>query len=144
MFQTHVARIAVALRCAGKAECFAATLTLTPDAAARNVETYIKDVGSWTPDEKLGLVEAEIERGMIELGKLGAAASAYTETLLDHASSDDRIIRQSILLALPKLAKRPCPSCIAKLDKALVAGEGKTTLGDLNLETTILRNYFSR
>ena len=31
----------------------------------------------------------------------------------------------------------------AKLDAAIRAGEGKTTLGDLNLETTMLRNYFA-
>src|SRR5205085_1021439 len=59
------------------------------------------------------------------------------------AKSDNRIIRQSILLALPKVATVPCNSCEAKLDAAIKAGEGKTTLGELNLETTMLRHYFS-
>jgi hypothetical protein len=31
---------------------------------------------------------------------------------------------------------------VTKLDEAIKAGEGKTSLGDLNLETVILRNYF--
>ena len=66
-----------------------------------------------------------------------------TDTLLDAAKSDVRLIRQSVLLALPKIAKIPCTNCESKLDAAIRAGEGKTTLGDLNLETTMLRNYFS-
>jgi hypothetical protein len=80
---------------------------------------------------------------MLEIGKKGAAASNLTDTLLDAAKSDNRLIRQSVLLALPKVAKVPCGNCEAKLDIAIKAGEGKTTLGDLNLETTMLRNYFS-
>jgi hypothetical protein len=32
---------------------------------------------------------------------------------------------------------------VAKLDAAIAAGTGKTTLGDLNLETTMVRNYFA-
>ena len=43
----------------------------------------------------------------------------------------------------PKIAKVPCSNCETKLDAAIKAGEGKTTLGDLNLETTMLRNYFA-
>ena len=51
--------------------------------------------------------------------------------------------RQSILLALPKIARVPCANCETKLQVAIKAGEGKTTLGDLNLETTMMKNYFS-
>jgi hypothetical protein len=46
------------------------------------------------------------------------------------------------LLALPKLAQAPCDVCVAKLDAAFKAGEGKDTLGDLDLETLIVRAYF--
>ena len=35
------------------------------------------------------------------------------------------------------------PSCVTKLDAAIHAGHGKTTLGELNLETTVVRNYFA-
>jgi hypothetical protein len=80
---------------------------------------------------------------MLEIGKQGPNAAQYTDQLLDAAKSDNRLIRQSILLALPKIAKVPCNNCEAKLDAAIKAGEGKTTLGDLNLETTMLRNYFA-
>jgi hypothetical protein len=143
MFQTHIARIEVALRCKEDLACYAGTLKLTPDDAAKNLGAYIKDIKDWTKDEKLGLLEGNIERAMLELGKKGQKATAHTDLLLDNAKSDNRLIRQSILLALPKIASLPCNNCEAKLDAAIKAGEGKTTIGQLNFETTMLRNYFS-
>jgi len=143
MFQTHIARIAVAIRCKDDVNCYAGTLKLTPDESAKNLTPYIKDIKEWTADEKAQLMEGEIERAMLELGKKGQGATQFTEQLLDAAKSDDRLIRQSILLALPKVAKIPCANCESKLDAAIKAGEGKSTLGDLNLETTMLRNYFA-
>ncbi len=143
MFQTHIARIEVGIRCKQDLNCLVATLKLKPEEAAKNNAKYIKDIKDWTEDEKKGLVEAGVERAMLDIGKQGAKAAALTDTLLDAAKSDVRLVRQSVLLALPKIAKIPCANCEAKLDAAIRAGEGKTTLGDLNLETTMLRNYFS-
>ncbi|MBA3498873.1 MAG: hypothetical protein H0T65_00770, partial [Deltaproteobacteria bacterium] len=143
MFQTHIARIEVALRCKEDLACYAGTLKLTPDDAAKNLGVYIKDIKDWTKEEKLGLLEGNIERAMLELGKKGQKATAHSDLLLDNAKSDNRLIRQSILLALPKIAPLPCNNCEAKLDAAIKAGEGKTTIGQLNFETTMLRNYFS-
>jgi hypothetical protein len=143
MFQTHIARIGVAIRCKQDMACYANTLKETPDDATKNLTPYIKDIKDWSKDEKLGLLEGEVERAMLELGKQGQKATSFTDQLLDAAKSDNRLIRQSILLALPKIAKVPCANCETKLDAAIKAGEGKTTLGDLNLETTMLRNYFA-
>jgi hypothetical protein len=143
MFQTHIARIEIGLRCKDDLNCYASSLKLTPDTAAKNLEPYIKDIKDWTKEEKLGLLEGNIERAMLELGKKGQKASAHTDLLLDNAKSDNRLIRQSILLALPKIAAVPCQNCETKLDAAIKAGEGKTTIGQLNFETTMLRNYFS-
>jgi hypothetical protein len=142
MFQTHIARIEIAIRCKQDLNCYAASLKLTPEAAAKNNAPYIRDIKDWTKDEQLGLVEANVERAMLEIGKRGTKAAALTDTLLENAKSDNRLIRQSILLALPKIAAVPCASCEAKLQAAIRAGEGKTTLGDLNLETTMMKNYF--
>jgi hypothetical protein len=141
-FQTHIARIEIAIRCKQDINCYAASLKLKPADAARNNTPYIKDIKDWTADEQLGLVEGNVERAMLEIGKRGQKASALADTLLDSAKSDDRLIRQSILLALPKIAKVPCGNCEAKLQDAIRAGEGKTTLADLNLETTMMKNYF--
>jgi hypothetical protein len=143
MFQTHIARIEIAIRCKQDKACYVGALKLKPEESAKNVAQYIKDIKAWTDDEKKALVEANVERAMLEIGKMGAKAADLTDTLLDEAKSDVRLVRQSVLLALPKIAKIPCTNCETKLDAAIKAGEGKSTIGDLNLETTMLRNYFS-
>lgn len=142
LFQTHIARVDIAIRCKD-VNCYAAALKLKPADAAKAEAGSIRDIKDWTADEQLGLVEASVQRAMLEIGKRGKAASALTDTLLDSAKSDNRLIRQSVLLALPKIAAVPCTSCEAKLQDAIRAGEGKTTLGDLNLETTMMKNYFA-
>jgi hypothetical protein len=142
MFQSHIARVEIAIRCRQDINCYASALALKPADAARNNATYIKDIKAWTPDEQVALVEASVERAMLEIGKRGTKASALTDKLLDSARSDDRVVRQSVLLALPKIAAVPCANCEAKLQDAIHAGEGKTTLGNLNLETTMMKNYF--
>ncbi len=143
MFETHIARIEVALRCKNDKGCFAGVLKSSGDEAAKNNTSYIKDIADWSKEEKTGLWEGEVERAMLEIGKMGPKAADLADTLLDAAKSDERLVRQSILLALPKVAKIPCGNCEAKLDVAIKAGEGKSTLGDLQLETTMLRNYFA-
>ena len=143
MFQSHIARIEVALRCKGDMNCYAGTLKQTVDDAVKNCTPYIKGLDKWSKDDRGTLLDGEVERAMLEIGKQGAKAAALADPLLDAAKTDDRLIRQSILLALPKIAKVPCANCEQKLDAAIKAGEGKSTLGDLNLETTMLRNYFA-
>ncbi len=143
MFQGHIARVEVAIRCKQDINCYASTLQLTPADAAKFNAAHIRDIKDWTVDEQqLALVEASVERAMLEIGKRGTKASALTDKLLDSARSDSRLIRQSVLLALPKIAAVPCANCEAKLQDAIRAGEGKTTLGNLNLETTMMKNYF--
>jgi len=143
MFQTHIARIEVAMRCKQDVNCYAGTLKQTVDQSVKYLAPHIKGVESWSKEDKAGLLDGEVERAMLEIGKKGQAANGLTDTLLDAAKTDDRLIRQSILLALPKIAKVPCANCEQKLDAAIKAGEGKSTLGDLNNETTMLRNYFA-
>ena len=136
------ARIQIAIQCKQDVNCYGNTLKLKPDDAARANAGHIRDMKDWTADDKLGLLEGTVERAMLEVGKRGQKASGLTDALLDSAKNDNRIIRQSVLLALPKIAKVPCSNCEAKLQEAIRAGEGKTTLGNLNLETTMMKNYF--
>lgn len=143
LFETHIARVQVGIRCRDDLDCYAGTLKLKPEDTKAFVKQYIPDIEKYTKDELTRLLEGTIERAMLELGKRGTKASKHTEALLDAATSDNRLIRQSILLALPKIAAVPCATCEAKLDAALKAGEGKATLRDLQLETTMMRNYFS-
>lgn len=143
LFEFHIARIETGARCKDNLDCYADTLKMKPEDTKKHVAPYIPEIEKFTKDELQQLLEGSIERAMLELGKRGQAASKYTDLLLDNAKSDNRIIRQSILLALPKIAKIPCETCEAKLDLVLKAGEGKNALRDLNLETTMMRNYFS-
>ena len=143
LFEEHIARIQTGIRCKDDLDCYAATLKLKPEDTKQYVKNYIKDIESFTKEELVKLLEGNVERAMLELGKRGQKAGKYTDLLLDNAKSDNRIIRQSILLALPKIATIPCANCEAKLDAALKAGEGKNMLRDLQLETTMMRNYFS-
>jgi PBS lyase HEAT-like repeat len=167
MFETHVARIEIYVHCHGQSDaaaCYAKTLDAvtdkkdkaSKDAAkkaqdeiAARVGKYVKTLGStkgdnvWTENDKKGLVAAEIERAMLELGKMGHQAESQTGVLLDSAASADRLVRQSVLLALPKIAKLPCAECKTKLDTAIKLSKGKSELAQLNVETIVLRNYFS-
>ncbi len=141
VFETHIARIEIAMRCGTSAECYGKTLDATFDQIQGGLSKYI-NFADYTKDDKDEILAAQIERAMLELGKMGPAAASQTDLLLDKVKSDDRIIRQSIQLALPKIAGKQCKQCGAKLDAAIAAGEGKTTLGDLNYETTVLRSYW--
>ncbi|HTJ44215.1 MAG TPA: HEAT repeat domain-containing protein, partial [Kofleriaceae bacterium] len=142
-FETHVARVEVYIHCKGNAKCFADALDAKPDEIAVRVGKYVKTINNklpagqkdprsiddvWTDNDKKGLVAAGVERAMLELGKMGEGARDQTAALLDHAKTEDRLVRQSILLALPKVAPKPCPDCEAKLDAAIKVGSGKSEL----------------
>lgn len=146
MFLTHIARVEVGMRCGDDAKCLVATLDETVSGARQKLAPLMKDVDdkleTWTADELAGLVAANVERGMIELGKQGPATAAFTDALLDHVATTNRTSRAAILLALPKIAKLPCLECGAKLDAAIAAAEGQVTLADLTEQTRLLRSYF--
>ncbi len=142
MFHAHVARIEIAIHCKDDVACFGATLTQSESELVARIKRHVPDVDTWTKEEQHGLFEASVERAMLEIGKRGVAVAELTDALLDATTSEDRLVRQSILLALPHIAKLPCPSCVTKLDAAIKAGEGKPALEARNLETTLVRNYF--
>lgn len=143
MFQAHIARVEVAVRCQQDVACYGETLEATPDDIAKHVAPYIKDVDSWSQDERVALYEAAVDRAMLELGKAGPAATQLTDLLLDHAKSDNRMVRQAILLALPKIAKLPCATCDAKLDAAIKAADGNDSLAQVVLDTKLVQAYFA-
>lgn len=147
LFQTHVARIELAIRCKNERmaveACYLAALRTTPDEVAREVKKYIADVDSWSAEEKLGLAEAYADRAMVELGKRGPLAEDKLAHVLEALANEDRLVRESILNALPAIAPAKCPPCIAALDAALEAGRSKTYLAALQIETHVMRNYMA-
>lgn len=142
VFEAHIARVEIAIRCGTNADCYAGALTATFESVKGDLGKHLAGVDALNDDEKKELLAAQIERAMLELGKMGPAAAAQTDKLLTAVKSTDRIVRQSVQLALPKIAGKDCKDCGARLDEAIAAGEGKTTLGDLNYETTVVRSYW--
>lgn len=139
MFQTHVARVELAVRCADSIDCYASALRTTAADAVLQLRAHIPDVDTWSDDDKQGLVEAYVDRAALELRK--RKATTKLDALLDALASEDRVIREAILLALPRLAPTSCAACITKLDAALEAGKSKPYLAPLQVETQIVRNY---
>jgi hypothetical protein len=145
MFQHHIARLEVAIRCKDELACYAAGLQLTTDDAARNVAPYIVDVAAWTGDEKRELAAAAVERAVLEIGRRGAGPKApeLTTALLDLLASDRRAVRQSVLLALPRIAPPPCPVCAEQLERAIELAVRRATHIDLAPEARVLHAYFA-
>jgi hypothetical protein len=143
LFQAHIARIAVAIRCKRDLACYAATLGRTPELAFTDVRPFLADASAFTADDKVALREAEIDRAMVEIGKRGPAAASFVPQLLDATASEERLVRQAALLALGKIAPVPCETCRARLAEVMAASEGKTALADLLVEMAILRNRFA-
>jgi hypothetical protein len=137
-----VARIEVARRCKRDTACYAATLTATPTDVIARLGSEISDLETWTEDEIDALRAVQIERAMAQLGKRGSDASAHVTDLLDALDEQDRIVRQSVLLALRRIAPVPCTECEQRLSAVVEAEAGQTAMADLRLETEIVRNYF--
>jgi hypothetical protein len=139
MFQSHVARVELASRCAADTKCYAAAIALDVNAAVALVKPLLPGVETWTEEQKQALVEAYADRALLELGK--RKATDQLDAVLAGLASENRFVREAILLVLPKLAPSPCPACITKLDAAIESGVGKTHLAALQIETEVLRNY---
>ncbi len=142
VFETHIARIEIAVHCNGDAACLAKSLIQTPEEVFGRVKEFINPAG-YTEDDKKELKVAEVERALLDLGKMGPKAASQLPVLLEGVKSKDRLIRQSVLLALPKIAEKSNQETVKALDAAIKAAQGDTTLNELNVETEVLRSYFS-
>jgi len=132
MFQAHIARIEIAIKCKQDLACYAGALK----GADVNVKKYIPDLAKWTRDEKRALHTAQVDRAILELGKQGAKAADATDAVLAAAASDEPEIRDAALLALPKIAPSPCADCITKLDEIVRAAKEPDPPAEL------VREYF--
>lgn len=99
-----------------------------------------KDVENGKP----GLPRAE--RALLELYKLGPAAGGALKILLEEAGTSVRVVREMILIALPRVAGTPekaCDECEKRLALMLASQQTQTTLDALNNETRVIQNYFA-
>lgn len=111
----------------------------SPDAVATCLAGHLSapDVSMGKP----GLPRAE--RALIELGKMGKKAQAAVPVLLEHVDSSERIVREGILLALPRMVDLPCKPCTERLKQVIKDQEKQTTLDLLNAETRVVMYWFS-
>jgi hypothetical protein len=93
-FEAYAAAIDLVKRCAGDGACLVAALDLSP------------------PDP------AQAERALRELGRLGAAARPQLPRVLQALADPDAATRNAALAAIPRIAPRPCPDCVAAIDEA--------------------------
>jgi HEAT repeat protein len=146
-FENHIARVEVAIHCAGKVECLIGTFDAKADVIFERLQEKklidVKDPKDWSEGEREDLKVSQIERAVLELRRLGPKAAPQLSKLLDKAKSPDRLVRQSVLLAVPRIASLPCDECLKKLDEAIAAGQGKQELAELNYETELVRDYYS-
>jgi hypothetical protein len=107
----------------------------------------VTDASAWTAAERKELVDAEIERAVLELRRTGRAASGQVPALLAQIATperlDDRLVREAVLLALPRIAALPCDACRDELAAVVEAGQGKAELNELTYETSLLVAYYT-
>ena len=95
-----------------------------------------KDVQAGKP----GLPKAE--RALVELFKMGDKGRPALDALLKQSDSSERILRDGINLALPRIAPKPCKQCIDRLGQVIESQSGQSTLDELTNDTKIIYNYF--
>ncbi len=151
-FEMNLARVYARLQCSDAA-CFAKLLDKEPKELLSDLGKYIDDGDVWKESEKSSLYQAMAERSLVEIAKSGKAASAVLETLLGdkaegsarnkHIKSTKRIVRQAMLLAIVKIAPRPCEVCVTVLDKVVNDQRGQSTLKALTADTRVVASYFT-
>jgi hypothetical protein len=103
-------------------------------AMAKTIEA--KDVDAGKP----GLPKAE--RALLELSRLGPKASAAKDVLLKNMDTQVGIVREMLLLTLPRVVAIPCDDCAKKMGQIIDQQSKQTTLDRLTGETRIVKNYF--
>jgi hypothetical protein len=102
---------------------------------------YAKKIGDKDVQaNKPGLPKAE--RALVELFKMGDKGRPALDELLKHADTSERILRDGINLALPRIAPKPCKPCADRLGTVLEQQSSQTTLDALNDDTKIVYHYF--
>ncbi|MBI4510793.1 MAG: HEAT repeat domain-containing protein [Deltaproteobacteria bacterium] len=117
-------RIEIAIQCKSDATCFGNTLSA-------------RDIAIGRP----GLPKAE--RALLELYRMGEKGRPALDILLKSAESSERIVREGIHLALPRIAPIPCKPCAERLEEVMKKQESQTTLDALNYATRLVYNYFA-
>lgn len=141
-FEQNLARAHVHVMCKKDPMCYAGLLDKDAEHVGKALAKYIKDWKDWSDDEKKNLRSAAVEGALITLRKMGEKAAPATDALLKHVDTTEGITRQGILMALVKIAPKPCDKCKERLEAVINEQKDQSTLQRLATETMAVRNYF--
>lgn len=116
-------RIDVAIKCKSDPVCYGEALA-----------------GQDVAQGKPGLPRAE--RALVELYKMSEKGKPALEHMLKHSESSERLVREGILLAMPRVAPAPCNECRDRLLDVMERQASQTTLDNLNAETRVVYHYY--
>jgi len=114
-------RIGIALECKEEPGCYMKAI-------------QVKDF----KDERL----PRAERALLEIGRMGEKARGLQTELLAKCDTTERLVRQGILLALPRVVALPCKACATRLKEIIEKQSAESTLDLLTNETRIAYHYF--
>lgn len=148
------ARLAVAN---GQLDSLRALLSRLPGDAAHPVSTALKAAGEVVKCERdvpclitllrsayvteaIGMHVAD--RVLVELARLGPAASAATPALLELLPTTNRILREGAVSALKAVAPLPCDKCVERLDRLIERQADQPELAAMTAESRVVRSFF--
>ena len=146
LFEQHKARALIGTKCSGDASCYESILTMERDELIADLEERglagASDQGS---SDRSALQLAARERAILDLAKLGEDGRPALDTLLEPslAGTSDRTTREAILIALPRIAPKPCDACEESLGEVIESQKDQSTLDLLTADTRIVKHYFS-
>ncbi len=144
MYEQHKGRILVGIQCDGDASCYAELLTLEADELADELEELgLEGASDYDRGERSSLQVAARERALLDLAKMGDAASDALEAVLEIASTTNGTTRDAVLVALPQIAELPCDECRDRLDEIVESQRGQSRLSRITGNTRILKHYFT-
>lgn len=142
LFEQHLARAVVGIDCGAKASCYASYLGMTTPAILTKIGKYYPGAKDIEGQARTHTAIAAQQRALIELAKLGPKARQSLPQVLAMADKTERPIREAVLLALPKIAPKPCEECVTKLEEVVEAQKGQDRLANLTADTRAVLSYF--
>jgi HEAT repeat protein len=144
IFEGHVIRAAVGVRCKEDVACYVSQIERDADAIAEEARQWIPDIDEWGLHGRRELERAVDDRAVIELGGLRAAAPEVLPALLSYLGSADARLREAALDAAVRVAPRPCRECAERLDGILAQADGDPQLREFVRAARAARHYFAR
>lgn len=142
LFEQHLARAVIGIDCGAKASCYTEYLSMPTTTIIERIAKFYPGAKKIEGQARSHTALAAQERALIELAKLGAKARGALPQVLAKADKTERVIREAVLMALPKIAPTPCKECVEKLESVVAAQKDQARLSSLTADTRAVLSYF--